>query len=153
MRNLLVRLSDELRFVYNFHAYGNMYIEPVNAIDIDLSEMLFKQIKEVFDEITTDAVMPEAIKIGPAPQTIEYLASGEASDWIVTALGIPAVSPELGSKDPATNAFKLDSWDIVYGILTDSYSYVNETFKKLGDQTGLTGIQYFDKKELFKTES
>lgn len=77
--------------------------------------------------------MPEEIKIGPAPETIEYLASGEASDWIVTALGIPAVSPELGNTDPASNSFKLNSIDMVYDIVHDAYNYVKETFKKLGD--------------------
>eukprot|EP00352_Strombidinopsis_acuminata_P001104 CAMPEP_0176343308 /NCGR_PEP_ID=MMETSP0126-20121128/3856_1 /TAXON_ID=141414 ORGANISM="Strombidinopsis acuminatum, Strain SPMC142" /NCGR_SAMPLE_ID=MMETSP0126 /ASSEMBLY_ACC=CAM_ASM_000229 /LENGTH=82 /DNA_ID=CAMNT_0017689211 /DNA_START=146 /DNA_END=394 /DNA_ORIENTATION=+ len=79
--------------------------------------MLFKEIGEVFDEITTTAVMPEGMKIGPAPETIDYVAAGDAADWFVATFGYPAVSPELGSVDPASNAFRLDSIDLVYDIV------------------------------------
>eukprot|EP00351_Strombidinopsis_sp_SopsisLIS2011_P002180 CAMPEP_0116875460 /NCGR_PEP_ID=MMETSP0463-20121206/7426_1 /TAXON_ID=181622 /ORGANISM="Strombidinopsis sp, Strain SopsisLIS2011" /LENGTH=77 /DNA_ID=CAMNT_0004521135 /DNA_START=822 /DNA_END=1055 /DNA_ORIENTATION=- len=77
--------------------------------------------------------MPKDIKIGPATETVGYLASGEASDWIVASFGIPAVSPELGNTDEKSRTFKLASLDLTMDILEESYSYVQTTFNKLSD--------------------
>ena len=88
--------------------------------------------------------MPEGILVGPAYETIGYLATGEASDWFTAAFDLPAASPELGTSDPASRQFKLDSIDMVYEIVYQHYDYVDTTYDKIGDEIWLTGLQYLD---------
>ena len=57
------------------------------------------------------------LKVGTAHDLLNYTSPGEASDWILAATGIPAISPELGTDDPATNSFRLDTPELVIDVL------------------------------------
>lgn len=116
MRDFIFAHVNELKFVYNFHSYGNMYTIPFNAIKENLLQSAYPVQFELFEEILAEGHPPNGMKVGTAPDLLGYASPGEASDWILAATGIPAVSPELGTDDKATEAFRLDTPELVIDV-------------------------------------
>ena len=85
----------------------------------------------LFEEILAEGHAPNGLKVGTAHDLLGYTSPGEASDWILAATGIPAISPELGTDDPATNAFRLDTPELVIDVLDQSYPLIEKTIEKL----------------------
>lgn len=85
----------------------------------------------LFEEILAEGHPPNGLKVGTAHDLLGYTSPGEASDWILAATGIPAISPELGTDDPATNAFRLDTPELVIDVLDQSYPIIEKTIEKL----------------------
>jgi len=135
MRDFVLSNMDSLKFVYNFHSFVNMYITPFNAIQTDIMPEAFPIQDGIYKDIVSNSDMPAEIKIGRAYATINYLASGEASDWILAATGIPAVSPELGDANKEeTFKFTLDTPELVFEVLDAHYPYVETTIGMLNAQ-------------------
>lgn len=89
--------KDEIKFVYNFHCAGNLFILPYNG---ELPNSLYQQnpeIKQIFSEIVEDSTFADNMKIGPSTEVMGMAAGGDAGDWINYALGIPAAESELGA--------------------------------------------------------
>lgn len=57
------------------------------------------------------------MKVGTAAELLGYTSPGEASDWILAATGIPAISPELGTSNPESNGFRIDDVDVVIDVM------------------------------------
>ena len=100
VRDFVFDHVNQLRFVYNFHSFGNMYLYPFNALKSEHLNELYPQYKNLFEEIAS--LTPQGDEVGHSIEFLDYTATGEASDWILAATGIPAVSPEIGSIDPDT---------------------------------------------------
>jgi hypothetical protein len=45
--------------------------------------------------------------MGNGAETVNYIAEGEASDWMLDSMGIIAMSPELGDYSRASESFFL----------------------------------------------
>ena len=131
MRDFIFAHVEEIKFVYNFHSYGNMYITPFNSMKGPILKEAFPQAYDLFHEILNESEKPEGLRVGTAYELLEYTSPGEASDWILAATGIPAISPELGSKDPASNNFRLESVELVLDVLDSSYPMIEKTVEKL----------------------
>lgn len=54
---------------------------------------------------------------GSAADSLHYESAGEAEDWALAALGIPAVCPEIGSDDWFSEQFTIPYRKIVVNIL------------------------------------
>jgi len=66
MRDLFLRHNDEVKFVYNFHAFGPMYIWPYNGqMDNQLSKEN-PEAQKIFNEIFDNAKFPETTLRGNA---------------------------------------------------------------------------------------
>jgi hypothetical protein len=98
MRDFMISRKDEIKFVYNFHSFGNMFFKPYNGQFPYKLEKEYPDISQVFDEITEEAQFPEGMDIGPAIDNLGIVAGGDAADWITHTLGIPAAEAELGDK-------------------------------------------------------
>lgn len=72
--------------------------------------------------------------MGTAHDLLGYTSPGEASDWILAATGIPAISPELGTDDKASEAFRLDTPELVIDVLDQQYPIIEKTIEKLQAQ-------------------
>lgn len=131
MRDFIFKHVNEIKFVYNFHSYGNMYVTPFNAIAGDILQDAYPVQFALFEEILAEGHPPNGLKTGTAHDLLGYTSPGEASDWILAATGIPAISPELGTDDPATNAFRLDTPELVIDTLDQSYPVIEKTIEKL----------------------
>ena len=131
MRDFIFANVEELKFVYNFHSYGNMYITPFNSLEGPILKEAFPVAWNLFQEILEESDTPEGLRVGTAGELLNYTSPGEASDWILAATGIPAISPELGTNDPETNHFRLESADLVIDVLDKSYPMIEKTVEKL----------------------
>jgi len=58
MRSLLYKYQDDIKFVYNFHAYGPMYIWPYNGEVENELEYNFPTAQHIFNEIFDEAKFP-----------------------------------------------------------------------------------------------
>ena len=124
MRDFIFANVEQIKFVYNFHAYGNMYVTPFNSLQNNILEEAYPTQAALFKEILEEAETPDGMKIGTANELLGYTSPGEASDWILAATGIPAISPELGTKDPASNGFRLDDVDVVIDVMDQGYPVI-----------------------------
>lgn len=93
---------------------------------------------EVLTEIKRDAKMPELMLAGNAINTINYIADGEANDYILKTFDIPSVSPELAND----NIFSRNHWFLPYKFLTrevlrDNHPYIYHTIKKIGGELSI----------------
>ena len=117
--------------MYNFHSYGNMYVTPFNALKGSLVQDAYPVQFKLFEEILAEGHPPNGLRVGTAYDLLGYTSPGEASDWILAATGIPAISPELGTDDPATQSFRLDTPELVIDVLDQSYPIIEKTIEKL----------------------
>ena len=89
----------------NFHSYGDLWIHPFNYLN-DASnhplEQSYHRLYDAYMEFSRSGVFPSGAKFGNAIKTIQYLANGEASDWMLATKRIFAFSPELSVNDRAT---------------------------------------------------
>jgi hypothetical protein len=86
----------------NFHSYGDLWIEPYNYIKDKVDKELSRKnhiLFEAYQEFNIAAYRPDGAKYGNAAATIDYLANGEASDWMLAVNNVFAFSPELGIKN------------------------------------------------------
>lgn len=66
MRSMLYKYSDDIKFVYNFHSYGPMFVWPYNG---DLANKLSEanpEAQAIFNEIWDGATFPESTIRGNA---------------------------------------------------------------------------------------
>ena len=94
-----------------------MYITPFNALQNNVIQEAYPKQFALFEEILAEGHPANGLKVGTAHDLLNYTSPGEASDWILAATGIPAISPELGTDDPATNSFRLDTPELVIDVM------------------------------------
>jgi hypothetical protein len=71
--------------------------------------------------------MPEGYKEGNGFSMVDYPANGEASDWMLAVHGIFAMSPELGTSDKASEAFFIESPQVLKDVLYQNYVWIKQT--------------------------
>lgn len=112
----------------NFHCYGNLWIHPFNYENHKENWTLQSQhpFYEIYSHLRQNQPFPTNAKVGNAKSSIDYIANGEASDWMLGEKGILAFSPELGNKDPKSEDFYIDS-SLHEQVVRDDYKTI-ETF-------------------------
>jgi carboxypeptidase T len=103
MRSMLYKYNDTIKMVYNFHAYGPMYVWPYNGQLENQLEEENPDAQAIFNEIWDGATFPSTTLRGNAIKTVGYKADGECNDYIMKQFNIPSVSPELGNDDFFSN--------------------------------------------------
>lgn len=95
IRDLL--MNQVVDFVYNVHSAGKEFIFAFNGAT-DPEEFLKTKpdLFEVMAEIYEEGQFPDGEASGNSQQLLGKVVGGEASDWIVNALGIPAADVEIG---------------------------------------------------------
>lgn len=131
MRDFIFSNVEQIKFVYNFHAYGNMFVTPFNSLADNILTEAYPRADALFKELLHESYTPDGLKVGTANDLLGYTSPGEASDWIMAATGIPAISPELGTSDPASNGFRLDDVDVVIDVMDQGYPIIEKTMEKL----------------------
>ena len=134
IRDLMYRYNDTIKFVYNYHSYGPMFVWPYNS---ELANELSKKnplAQQILNEIWEDGDFPSTTIKGNAIKTVGYLANGEANDWILNEFGVPSVSPELANDDFYSNDFFLPYTFVARSVVRDNHPWLYTTFKKLAGQ-------------------
>lgn len=140
MRNLLMKNQDTIKFVYNFHSYGPMWVWPYNG---ELKNELAESnplAQQIFNEIWEEAKFPSSTLHGNAIQTVGYTANGEANDYIMKAFDIPSVTPELGNDNFLSGDFFIAYPFVVREVLRDNEPWVTHTFKKLSGEVDISNL-------------
>lgn len=142
VRDLIGNKSKEVKVVYNFHAYGNMFLHPFSSDDSQNSKLVteFPEQARIYREIWEDNGLPHGNRKGNGERVIDYQADGDASDWILDAHGIVSADPELGTLDYGSYDFFIFERPILLDILNQNVDWVLNTFKKLGPQLGFNHI-------------
>jgi hypothetical protein len=140
MRNLLFKYQDTIKFMYNFHAYGPMWVWPYNGEKQNELAESNPVAQQVFNEIWDEAKFPSSTLHGNAMQTVGYLANGEANDYIMKAFNIPSVSPELANDNFFSGEFFLQYDFVAREVLRDNEPWILHTFKKLAGETKIQNI-------------
>lgn len=107
MRDFILQHKSSLKFIVNYHSFGNMFIIPYSGGD--LSYKLTPDQVELYNEIKNEAKFPPKMISGSAKHLLNYYANGEASDWALSKTGIIAMSPELGSSSATSQVFDIKS--------------------------------------------
>jgi hypothetical protein len=142
IRDFLITHQDEVKFVYNFHSFGNMYLWPYNGSSPNNIEQRSPGALDIFMEIWNDSTFPIGTMKGNAFEALNYHSSGEQSDWILGALGIPSICPEVGSSDYFSFQWNIPYRKVVINILEENINWIENTFKKIGNQVKITPIGY-----------
>ena len=134
MRAMLYKYMDTIKFVYNFHAFGPMYIWPYNGeIENELATSN-PEAQRIFNEIYDTKLFPETTLPGNAINTVGYKADGECNDYIMKTFDIPSVSPELGNDNMFSNGFFLKYDFVTREVLRDNHPWIKYTIEKLGGE-------------------
>ena len=133
IRDFLVARKDEIKFVYNFHSYANMWLWPFNSKQKNDLHIRNPAVFSIFQEIVNEAPFPHQMLTGNAKDALGYTSSGEQSDWILGALGIPSICPELGTDDIFAHEFKIKYLPVLRRVLEDNIGWLEHTYHKIGN--------------------
>lgn len=142
IRDLLRSHKDEIKFVYNFHSYGNMYLWPFNAKNPNNISQKNPDVLDVFMEIWNASTFPEGTIKGSAWEALKYTSSGEQSDWILGELGIPSICPEIGSSDFFSYMWNIPFRRVMVNVLEENLNWLENTYDKIGNQIEVEAIGY-----------
>ena len=126
----LIAHRDEIKFVYNFHSYGNMYLWPFNS---QSPNNIATKYLTIFNEIWEDSSFPAGTLRGNAWESLRYTSSGEQSDWILGALGIPSICPEIGSSNFFSYDFVIPYRSVLIEVLEENINWLENTYSKIGN--------------------
>lgn len=102
----LVEESGRVASAMNFHAWGNLWITPFSySKDPNYETLMEPRVYRFYRAFEKRLNELGYRKAGNAEETINYVANGEASDWMLAAHGIISFSPELGNDRPEDDVF------------------------------------------------
>jgi len=134
-RDFILGHVNQLKFVADYHSYGNEMLEPLNSMRGVTFKQLYPDYDEMLHELMAEGHPPKGDYLTTAPSSaMGYNSPGEMSDWITAATGIPAVSPEIGTNDPRTATFFIEDLDVIVDTLDQNYPLIFTAFKKIGYQ-------------------
>jgi len=142
IRDFLVSHKDEIKFVYNFHAFGNMYLWPYNGQSPNNIAEKNQDTLKIFDEIWNESTFPEHTLKGNAWEALRYISSGEQSDWILGELGIPSICPELGSSNFFSYDFIIPYRKVLIQVLEENINWLEHTYDKIGMEIEVKSMGY-----------
>lgn len=143
VRDFLRAHKDEVKFVYNFHSNGNMWIYPFNGRDHnDILERAPTALC-IFQEIANEAPFPAGMSNnGNAKDIIGEKIGGDGDDYILGELNIPSVTAELGTEGQYIEEWQVKNVDEAVKICADNSQYLEFTYEKLGAQLALVPVRY-----------
>ena len=110
-----IETHPDIKIVFNYHSWGNMYITPFNHLDKNNSENLLKHnfslFYSIYKEFQTEADFPNNFLFGNADNTIGYKTMGDATDWFLIYKNILSFSPELGNGNKNSDVFYFSDSD------------------------------------------
>jgi len=114
----------------NFHSWGNLWITPYNYYKgSDYSKVMEPLIYEFYKDFQERIREKGYKKFGNGEETVQYVANGEASDWMLGVHRIISMSPELGDDRPETDKFYPPKESIA-GILDFDWPVVDLFFER-----------------------
>lgn len=148
IKEVIETLDGLVMSAMNFHAWGNLWVMPFcyqNDPEQALREMPEGYLRYRYLKDTLN--WPVKAIIGNAYQTVEYVANGEAADWMFGEKKITAYSPELGNKEHYSEGFWVAAGKHGDILLTD-YALVESFLEAHHVKLDLIRVQLPDMKNL-----
>lgn len=143
IKSLVEREKQFIILFLNFHTYGNLWVRPFNFSSKKLLSYfkLDYHVIDFYDNMKKDIlqICPHA-KVGNAIEMVNYIAKGEASDWLLGEHGIISYSPELGYSNN-----KFDSFFIHKNLINKALDENFEVVKSMMEKTifNISTIRYY----------
>jgi len=120
----------EIKSAMNFHAWGDLFISPFNYLQSSENLALKKMpgFWKVYNEFALNSPHMKKARFGNAMHAIQYMANGEASDWMLKAHKIIAMSPEVGTDDNFSEHFYIKNPKIFVPKVISSFIPTVEYF-------------------------
>ena len=119
-----------------------MYLWPYNGSSPNDIEQRSPGALDIFKELWHDSTFPVGMMKGNAFEALNYHSSGEQSDWILGTLGIPSICPEVGSSDYFSFQWNIPFRPVVINALKENLNWIENTFKKIGNQVKINPVGY-----------
>lgn len=142
IRDFLRSHKDDIKFAYNFHSYGNMYLWPYNGSSPNIIGSEDPEALNVFTEIWNQSTFPSGTLHGNAWEALKYTSSGEQSDWILGELGIPSICPEIGLSDFFSYMWNIPFRRVVSNVLEENLNWLENTYTKIGNEISVNPVGY-----------
>ena len=139
MRDFILEHKDTLKFIVNYHAFGNMLPIPYQA-ENDGHVLTDKQ-EQIYFEIRDEVVFPADMISGTSKQLLDYYANGEAADWALHETGIIAMSPEIGNESAFSFTYDIPNVQIEANIIMDNLDMPRYLIKKAEAQLDIQPIK------------
>lgn len=107
MRDWVLFNKKDLKFVVNYHCFGNLLLYPYSGTDVALQ--LTDEQQAIYDDIKEAVTLPNKGMAGSVADLLGYRSDGEASDWMLHKAGVIAMSPELASDSITSMTFDIAS--------------------------------------------
>lgn len=135
--------QHQIKFVYNFHSNGNMWIYPYNGRSENDIETRNPGILAIFQEIEEQAQFPDGNKNdGNSQQLIGEKIGGDMDDWVLATFNIPSVTAELGDENQYIGEWTVKDKSTALSICQENSNWLEHTYKKLGNQINLQAAYY-----------
>jgi len=121
----LIEKQPEIRSAMNFHAWGDLLITPYSYTLDKTNQELRNQPKfyKVYKDFANAPHQSKA-KFGNAEQVINYVANGEAADWMLHTHDIIAFSPEVGDDSKISEHFYVQNPEYIPTLMKNFYPTV-----------------------------
>ena len=124
--------QSDLKFIINFHSYGNQFIWPMNGKSPNDLEQKAPGLLAIFRSISQKAPFPSGYGFGNSDEVLHQQIGGDADDYVTTKFGIPAVTAELGTEsDYGSDHFSCNSNLQAFHVTNSNQYWVNYIFKTL----------------------
>ena len=114
-----------------------MFLWPYNGSSPNDIEKRNPGVLGIFRDIVSQSTWPSGTIHGNAWEGLSYESSGEAEDWILAQLGIPAVCPEIGSDDFFSEQFTIPYRAILVNVLNQNLNWLENTYQIIGTQVDM----------------
>lgn len=143
VRDFLLSHKNEIKFVANFHSYGNMWIYPYNGKKINPIKTKNPDAFLIFSEIIEQATFPENMKNdGNSQDILGERIGGDMDDWVLSELNIPSVTNELGTINQYNDEWSVRSKEDAKKICDDNSQWLDFVYEKLGVQMSIEPLYY-----------
>lgn len=135
--------KSQIKFVYNFHSNGNMWVFPYNGRDNNDIETRSPGVIQIFLEIGNDASFPKNEKnYGNSHDLLGEKIGGDMDDWILGTLNIPSVTAELGLQEQYIDSWQIKDKETALQIMEENEPWLEHTYQKIGCQVNLKPVYY-----------
>ena len=136
----------DIKIAINYHSWGNLIITPFNYLKSNKSEEIlqneFPMHYKMYQDFKKEANYPINFLFGNGDNTIQYLANGDAADWLLGKKNILSFSHELGNGEKNSEVF-FPNRNITFDVLDKNLNSALYAIQK---------SMFFLKSDLIKAE-
>ena len=125
VRDFIESNKQSLKFIINFHSWGQAFIWPYNAKQPNDIQGRSPGYLDMFRSLASNGLFPTSTQFGNSGEVMGQRIHGDADDYVMSSYGIPSVTAELGKQDSYINDWLCKGQFECYQVLNDNNQWVN----------------------------